>query len=402
MMPLYQYKAIDADGKFFNGNLDADNITDLEFRLDKMGMDLVTCKPTEADTDLFRRHTISRRELINFSFYLEQLTRAGVPILEGLADLRDGEENPAFRNIITGVMEAIEGGRSFSQALALYPRTFDDVFVSLVRVGEHSGKMSDVLVDITTTLKWQDELLSKARKIMTYPIIIAALILSVILFMMIWVVPDMMQAIVGIGGDIPFETRALMATSDFLINYWYLVIGAPIIALFTLRYCYAGSPQARFKLDKILLKIWLLGPINEKIKISRFTRYFALMFASGIPVLDAINLSKQVVSNKVLEDGIERARQQIYEGHSISESFKSIGIFPPLVVRMLRVGETSGQMHKALNNVSYFFDRDINASIEKMEPLMQTSMMSAIGMVILWLALSILGPIYDTIGTVEF
>ncbi len=401
-MPLFQYKAIDTSGKFIHGSLDAGNVSDLEIRLEKMDMDLVTFKQKQHGGDLFGRNKIGRRDLINFSFYLEQLTRSGVPILEGLADLRNGEENPTFRDIIAGVIEAIEGGNSFSQALALYPKIFDHVFVNLIKVGEKSGKMNMVLVDITETLKWQDEILGKAKKIMTYPAVIGSLVLSVILFMMIFVVPDIMDAIVSLGGEIPFETRALMATSNFLVNYWYIVIATPVVVFFMLSYFYRTSTKARFKLDGILLKMWLIGPVNEKIKISRFTRYFALMFASGITVLDAINLSKTVVNNAVLEDGIERAWQQISEGGSISESFKNIGIFPPLVVRMLRVGESSGQMDKSLNNVSYFFDRDINDSIEKMEPIMQTALMSTIGIIVLWLALSVLGPIYDTISTIDF
>ena len=401
-MPLFQYKAIDASGKFITGSLDAGNGSDLELRLEKMEMDLVTFKQKDPGADLFGRNKVGRRDLINFSFSLEQLTRAGVPILEGLADLRDGEENPTFRDIVTGVIEAIEGGNSFSQALALYPRIFDEVFVSLVRVGERSGKMSEVLVDITETLKWQDELLAKAKKIMTYPAVIGTLVMSVIMFMMIFIVPDIMDAIVGLGGKIPFETRMLMATSNFLIDFWYLVISAPFVIFFGLSYLYKTSNAARFKLDGLLLKIWVLGPVNEKIKVSRFSRYFALMFASGITVLDAINLSKAVVSNAVLEDGIDRAWQQISEGSSISEAFKNIGIFPPLVVRMLRVGESSGQMDKSLNNVSYFFDRDINDSIDKLEPMLQTGMMASIGLIVMWLALSVLGPIYDTISTINF
>jgi len=401
-MPLYQYKAIDAAGKFISGSLDAGNVNDLEVRLEKMEMDLVTFKQKELGSDLFGRNKIGRRDLINFSFYLEQLTRAGVPLLEGLADLRDGEENPTFRDIVTGLIEAIEGGNSFSQALELYPKVFDNVFVSLIRVGERSGKMSEVLVDITETLKWQDELLSKARKIMTYPAVIGTLVLSVIMFMMIFVVPDIMDAIVSLGGEIPIETRLLIMVSNFLIDYWYLVIAAPFVIYFVLKYFYRTSSKARFRLDGLLLKLWVIGPVNEKIKISRFTRYFSLMFASGITVLDAIDLSKGVVSNTVLEDGIDRAWQQISEGSSISEAFKNIGIFPPLVVRMLRVGESSGQMDKSLNNVSYFFDRDINDSIEKMEPVLQTSLMATIGIIVLWLALSVLGPIYDTIATIDF
>ncbi len=401
-MPLYQYKAIDASGKFISGSLDAGNSNDLEVRLEKMEMDLVTFKQKEPGTDLFGRNKIGRRDLINFSFYLEQLTRAGVPILEGLADLRDGEENPTFRDIITGLIEAIEGGNSFSQALALYPKIFDDVFVSLIRVGERSGKMAVVLVDITETLKWQDELLAKAKKVMTYPAVIGTLVLSVILFMMIFVVPDIMDAIVSLGGEIPLETRLLMATSNFLINFWYIVIVAPFFITFVLSYFYKTSSKARFRLDGVMLKLPVIGPVNEKIKISRFTRYFSLMFASGITVLDAISLSKGVLSNTVLEDGIDRAWQQISEGSSISEAFKNIGIFPPLVVRMLRVGESSGQMDKSLDNVSYFFERDINDSIEKMEPVLQTSLMATIGLIVMWLALSVLGPIYDTISTIEF
>jgi type IV pilus assembly protein PilC len=400
-LTLFKYNAIDASGKFIQGSLDAGNVQDLEFRLEKMELDLVKFKQKQHGSDLFGKNKVNRRDLINFSFYLEQLTRSGIPILEGLTDLRDGEENPTFRDIITGVIEAIEGGDTFSEALGHYPKIFDHVFVSLIKVGERSGKMGDVLVDITNTLKWQDELLSKAKKIMTYPAIMGSLVFTVIMFMMIFIVPDIMGALVGLGGKIPFETRALMATSNFLVNYWYLVIATPIATYFTLSYFYQTSSKAKFKLDGIFLKLWLIGPISEKIKISRFTRYFALMFASGITVLDAINLSKSVVSNAVLEDGIDRAWQQISEGGSISESFKNIGIFPPLVVRMLRVGEASGQMDKSLKNVSYFFDRDINDSIDKMEPIIQTSMMAAIGLIVMWLALSVLGPIYDTISTVD-
>lgn len=401
-MPRFVYKAIDASGKFISGSLDAGNVSDLELRLEKMDMDLVTCKQKDLGADIFGRNKIGRRDLINFSFYLEQLTAAGVPLLEGLADLRDGEENPTFRDIVTGVIEAIEGGNNFSQALALYPRVFDNVFVNLIRVGEHSGRMNEVLNDITETLKWQDELLSKARKIMTYPAVIGSLVLTVILFMMIFIVPDIMDAIVGLGGKIPLETRMLMATSNFLVNFWYLVLGVPPAIFFTLKYFYRTRSKVRFRIDGLLLKLWVIGPVNKKIKISRFTRYFALMFASGITVLDAIDLSKAVVDNAVLEDGIERAWQQISEGGSISESFKNIGIFPPLVVRMLRVGEASGQMDKSLKNVSYFYDRDINDSIEKMEPILQTGMMAGIGLIVMWLALSVLNPIYDTIATIDF
>jgi type IV pilus assembly protein PilC len=401
-MPHFRYKAIDASGKSIEGSLDAGNPSDLESRLANMELDLVIFKQKEQGVDIFGSHKIKRRDLINFSFYLEQLTHAGVPILEGLCDLRDSEQNTTFRDVVSGVIDAIGGGNTFSQALGMYPKIFDNIFVSLIKVGEQTGKMGEVLGDITQTLKWQDELLGKAKKIMMYPLVTGTLIMSVIMFMMIFVVPDIMQSIVALGGSIPFETRALMAASNFLVHFWYLVVVAPFTLSLLVRYFYKNSRHARFKLDGLLLKLWLFGSINEKIKISRFTRYFALMFASGITVLDAINLSKTVVSNSVLEDGIERARQQISEGNSISESFENIGIFPPLIIRMLRVGESSGQMDKSLNNVSYFFDRDINDSIDKMEPIIQTALMATIGVIVLWVVMSVLGPIYDTISKINF
>ncbi len=401
-MPLYKYKAMDKSGKFIQGSLDAGNIADLELRLEKMSLDLITFKQKDPGADIFGRNKITRRDLINFSFHLEQLTRSGVPILDGLKDLRESEENPGFRDVIASLIEAIEGGNSFSKALAMYPRVFDDVFTSLIKVGEHSGKMAEVLTDITETLKWQDEIIGKARKIMTYPAVIGTLILSVIMFLMIFIVPDIMGAIVSLGGEIPLETKALMAVSGFLINYWYLVIATPLVLFFTIRYFYKTNSKVKFKIDGVLLRIWPIGEVNEKIKISRFTRYFALMFASGITVLDSIKMSKSVVSNLVLEDGIDRAWVQISEGGSISESFQNIGIFPPLVIRMLRVGESTGRMDESLKNVSYFFERDINDEIDKLEPVLQTSLMVAIGIIVLWLAMSVLGPIYDTISTIDF
>jgi type IV pilus assembly protein PilC len=401
-MPLYKYKAIDKTGKFIQGSLDAGNIADLELRLEKMSLDLITFKQKEPGADIFGRNKIKRRDLINFSFHLEQLTRSGVPILDGLKDLRESEENPGFRDVIASVIEAVEGGNSFSKALAIYPRVFDNVFVSLIRVGERSGKMAEVLSDITETLKWQDEIIGKARKIMTYPAVIGSLIMAVIMFLMIFVVPDIMNAIVSLGGEIPLETKALMAVSGFLINYWYIVIAAPIALSFVISHFYKNNAKFRFKMDGILLRAWPIGDVNEKIKISRFTRYFALMFASGITVLDAIKMSKSVVSNLVLEDGIDRAWVQISEGGSISESFQNIGIFPPLVIRMLRVGESTGRMDESLKNVSYFYERDINDEIDKLEPILQTSLMAVIGTIVLWLALSVLGPIYDTISTIDF
>ncbi len=400
-MPLFKYKAIDKLGKTIQGSLDAANVADLEIRLEKMNCDLLTFKEKSAGADAFGRFKVERHDLINFSFHLEQLSRSGVPLLEGLADLRDGEENASFRDVIAGVIEAIEGGKSFSEALSLYPSVFDKVFVNLIKVGEKSGQITEVLFDITETLKWQDELLSKAKKVMMYPMISGVLILSIVMGMMIFVVPEIMGAILALGGEIPFETRALIATSEFITNYWYVIIAAPFVISFVVMHLNKTNSKFRYKFDNMMLNIAIIGEVNKKIKISRFTRYFALMFGSGITVLEAISMSKEVVSNAVLEDAIERAWQQISEGATISESFKNTGIFPPLVIRMMRVGETGGRMDTSLKNVTYFFERDIDDAIAKMEPMLQTALMAVLGLVMIWLVVALFGPLYDTISTVD-
>lgn len=400
-MPLFKYKAIDKLGKTIQGSLDAANVADLEKRLDKMNCDLLTYKEKAAGADLFGRFKVERRDLINFSFHLEQLSRAGVPILEGLADLREGEENPSFRDVIAGVIEAIEGGRSFSMALELYPSVFDKIFINLIKVGEESGKMTTVLTDITETLKWQDELLSKAKKVMMYPLISGVVIMVIIMGMMIFVVPEIMGAIVALGGKIPIETRALLATSEFITNYWYIIIAMPFATTIIVKYLNKTNPKFLYKFDNMMLNIAIIGSVNKKIKISRFTRYFGLMYGSGITVLQSISMSKEVVSNAVLEDAIQRAWQQISEGGSISESFKNTGIFPPIVIRMMRIGETGGRMDEALNNATYFFERDIDDSVAKMEPILQTVLMAVLGFVVIWLVVALFGPLYDTISTIE-
>jgi type IV pilus assembly protein PilC len=399
-MPVFQYKAIDETGKFVTGNVDAVNIGDLELRLDKMGLDLVNCRTKNTDRPGFSGARVKRQDLINFCFHLEQLTSSGVPILEGLADLRDSDDNEKFRDIVAGLIEAIEGGATFSEALRLYPSVFDDVFVNLMLVGERSGQMSAVLRDVTETLKWQDELAALARKIMMYPAVVGTVVGGVVIFMMIAVVPDVMLAVQSMGGEIPWQTRALMAVSNFVVNYWYFVLLLPVVAFFAIRMGVKSSPKFRYNYDNLMLNLPVFGPIVRKIKLARFARYFGLMYGAGITVLDAIDMSRKVVGNAVLDDALERVHIQISEGGSISESFRNMGVFPPLVTRMLRIGETGGGIDSSLKNVAYFYEREVKEAIDKLQPLIESGLVFVLGGIVLWLAFSVLGPIYDLIGNI--
>lgn len=394
-MAVYAYKAMDSSGRIVSGEMDAINPVDLEMRLKHMGLDLIDGSPARR-FGLFRGG-IPRRALINFTFHLDQLTRSGVPLLEGLADLRDSIDPPRFREVIAGLIEGIEGGKTLSQAMAGHPEIFDEVFRSLIQAGEATGRLPDVFRSLTESMKWQDELAAQTKKLIIYPSIMAAIVLGVTFFMMVYLVPKMAVFIRSVGQELPFHTRALIAASDFFVAYWYLILAAPPIATVLVRMAAAGSGPVRYRLDAMRLRLPVVGEILHKISLSRFANVFAMMYASGIPVLDILRATRNVVGNAVIRDGLERAEGMIEDGQNITAAFQQVGMFPPLVTRMLKVGESTGALDTALMNVSYFFNRDVKESVDRLQALIEPVMTLVVGLILGWVMLSVLGPIYDVV-----
>ena len=400
-MALYSYKAIDGRGKSLMGQLEAINLIDLELRLQRMGLDLIIGGPASRRANMFKG-AIGRPELINFCFHLEQLTSAGVAILEALTDLRDSVENPRFREIIGGLIESIQGGQGLSQAMADYSDVFPKVFASLIKAGEDTGRMSQVLQSLAENLKWEDELISQTKKLMMYPAFVGSIVLAVTMFLMIYLVPQMIGFIKSSGQDIPLQTRILIQVSGFFISYWWAVLLLPVIAFFAIRSALKHSPTFRYKFDDFKLRVPLLGAIQRKIILSRFASIFAMMYSAGITILDAIKTSEEIAGNLVIREGLARAGQQIAEGKNVSTAFQDVGLFPPLVIRMLRVGESSGKLDTALLNVSYFYNRDVKDAIGRVEVMIEPAMTVILGALLGWVMLSVLGPIYDSISKVKF
>ena len=400
-MSIYAYQAMDAGGKLIRGHIDASNLSDLELRLKRMELDLIDCKILERRALFFRKRRVKRSDLINFCFYIEQLSGAGVPMLEALADLRDSLDHPRLREIVADLIENIEGGLQLSQAMAKHPDTFDPTFVSLVMAGEQSGKIAEVFLNLTETLKWEDELASQTKKLLMYPAFVGTIVFGVTFFLMIYLVPQLVGFIKNMGGTLPFHTRALIFVSGIFVKYWYLILAIPVLTWTGLNFLIRTNPRARYKADDVKLRVWMIGPILRKIILARFANFFALMYASGITILDCIKLSERIVSNKVLEGGLKRAGQLISEGQSVTAGFEAVGIFPPLVVRMLKVGESTGSLDKALRNVSYFYNRDVKESIEKVQTMIEPIMTVILGTILGWIMLSVLGPIYDTISKIK-
>jgi type IV pilus assembly protein PilC len=401
-VPEYKFRTIGNTGKVKSDTMVASNPMELEKRLGTMGFDLLSyVEQSKAGRTIFKRKTIKRRELINFTFHIEQLLKSGVPLLDSLRDVRDSMEYSRFTDVLQTIIDDIEGGKTLSLALAEHGQIFDKVYVTLVRVGEETGRLSDVLHDLAETLRWQDELASHTRKIMIYPIIVLLVVLLVVSFLMIYLMPQLVPFIKNIGGEIPAHTKILITISSIFVEYWYLIFTLPVVVTAIFRYLAKTNADVRFFVDGVKLKIWLFGQLLMKVKLARFANYFAMMYSSGITVLDALRISEDMVDNVVLSDSIRRARLQISDGTQISESFSSTGVFPSMIVRMLKIGEDTGAMDDALLNVSYFYDREVREAIDKIEPTMLPALTVLLGGIMMWIMMAVLGPVYDAVSGVK-
>ena len=399
-MALYTYKAVNADGRKVLGRIDAINLVDLEMRLRRMELDLVSGAPV-SHRGLFAGGGVPRREIIHFCFHLQQLVHAGVPVIEGLTDLRDSLEHPRFREVVASLIESIEGGKTLSQAMASHHRVFDKVFVSLIRAGETTGRLPEVLHSLNESLKWEDELASQTKKMVAYPAFVGLVVLVATFFLMVYLVPQLKMFVKNMGQVLPLQTQILFFVSDLMVAWWYIVLLLPVLATLGLRLLLRSNPLARFRFDGLKLRLPLLGPIQRKILLSRFANTFALLYASGIPILESIRTTQDVVGNLVIRRGLERVEQLIGDGQNVTAAFHSTGFFPPLVIRMLRVGENTGALDEALLNVSYFYTRDVRESVQKMQQLIEPMLTIVMGGLLGWIMLSVLGPVYDVISKIK-
>ncbi len=402
-MPSYEYKAIDKTGRPARGGVDAVNEVDLELRLRRMGLDLITYQQVDRRAStLAGGGKITRQDLINFCFDLEQMIRSGISIIDGLRDMRDSVDSPRFRNVLTAMTEDVEGGRVLSQCMANHPEVFDAVFISLVRAGEQTGQLPEIFKNLADNLRWLDELISQTRRLLILPLLTLVVVLGVLVALLIVLVPQIAQLFKSMGLALPVQTKVLIAVSGFMTQYWYVVFGLPVVVLVALILVVQRSPRAAYMWDYAKLRLPLVGSTLQKIILSRFANIFALMYRSGITVLDAIKTCEDVVNNKVISDSLVRAGQQIAAGESLTETFRNLGVFPPLVIRMLRVGENTGALDTALMNITYFYNRDVKESVDKAQKMLGPAMTLVLGGMLAFVVWAVLGPVYDILGKVKF
>ncbi len=396
-MSLYSYSAVDPRGKKVSGKITAVNELDLDSRLQGMGLMLLKSKDVSRERSLIKGK-VRPRELIVMCIHMEQLERAGVPLMDSIADLRDTTESNALRDLMTEIFEAVKTGSMFSQALAQHPRVFSQVFTGLIEAGEKTGHLADSFKHLADHIKWNEDIKRKLKKAVRYPAILLVVLTGVVSLMMMYVVPQISNFLLSQGFQLPWYSRWLIAVSDAFVNYWYIIFGIPISSVIAIIMLHRYSEKAAYIIDKVMLHVPLIGKNIKKIDLARFSHFFSITFQSGIDILECLDTTHNVVGNRVIKEAINLVKQNVSEGNSITASLRLSNQFPSLVIRMFKVGEDSGDMTQALENINFFYDREVTDSVEATIEYINPILTAVMGGLLFWITAAVFGPLYSNLG----
>jgi len=399
-MAVYEYKAFNKKGKTVTGVIDADSSQEARIKLreeDVFITDLyettaVQEKKSSANIVLFAR--IRPIEISVMTRQLSTLLNAGIPLVEALSAVIDQIDNKGLKKIMSQVRESVREGMSFADALSRHPRAFSQLMVNMIRSGESSGSLEIVLLRLADFLEQQIELKRKVGSALIYPTVTISIALIVLLFLLVYVVPSVTQIFADMKQTLPLPTAILIAVSRFTQNYWWLFL-LSAIAVFSGIKAYTKTDDGRIHFDRLKLKMPLFGSLIRKIAIARFSRTLGTLLKNGVPLLNALDIVKNVVGNKILEQTIEDARTHIGEGSTIHDPLKRSGVFPPIVIHMIFVGEKSGTLEEMLNKVADTTDNEINSVVNTLTSLLEPIMIVGLALVVGFIVLSILLPIFE-------
>ncbi|HUU27449.1 MAG TPA: type II secretion system F family protein [archaeon] len=400
-MPVYEYKAADDNGKSVKGVLTAETEEDLETALESQNLFLISAKLSNkseapsgqggAGRGRIVRAKVKRADIIAFTVHLSTVVGAGVPILQGLDDMIDETDNPNFKIVIRGIRQQIESGSSISDAFAQHPEVFSELYIAILKSGETTGRLDEVLKEIVGFLEWQDELMGTIKQATTYPIIVLTAVMGLIGIMFTFVLPRFLAIFDSFNIPLPLPTRIVIAISSFFQNFWWLIIAAGVVAFVGLRAA-NKTPQGRMMLDKAKLGIPIFGELVRKIALSRFSHYLATLFGAGVNIMNALEVVERVVGNAVLSEVVRRARIQVGTGQSIALALRESKEFPTMVVRMVTIGETTGNLEETLQKVSDYYDREVPITIKRLFTTLESVIIIVLGIVVLFVVLSIILP----------
>jgi type IV pilus assembly protein PilC len=400
----FKYKAINQSGRPVRGVLTAANESDLYNQLQAAGLELIDCAIVKdkkgVSGRLFKKVKI--RELIQFFLHLEQMQAAGIPILDSLADIRDTADNDLFRDIVSEMYREVSEGSSFSEAMASQPKAFNSLHVSLISAGEENGDIRSSCRQLITYLKWVDEMQVRVRKATRYPMILMFAVIATVVIMMAYVVPQIVSFIKTLDQELPWATTSLMAVSDFFVEYWLWVLIVPLVVIALCVSLFRVSDGFAYRMDALFLQLPIMGDLIRKINIARFSQTFGALFKGGIDILSALEAASKTVRNRVLKESLSSVREYVKEGDPLSQALNKTGEYPSMVVRMVKVGEESGNLTVVLDQVSEFYTNDVDEEVQKIIAMIEPSLTAILGGIILWIAVGVFGPIYASFETINF
>lgn len=394
-MLTYRYRAVDALGKVQQGRQQAVSEAALAAQLSALGQALISARPV-AHWAWQRR--CPAQELITFFVNLELLLRAGVPLLDALLDLRDSSGDPGLRAAVGGMLLTIQNGQTLSQAMRAYPMLFSPTLCSLVHAGEVSGQLPEVLSSMIRLLKWQDEMRAQTKTALLYPLLVAGVIVAVLIFLLLYLVPQLAAFMHSLGQEPPWQTRVLLGLSAGLQQYGWFLLALLLLLPALLWPAWRRNVVVQHWLDQQVLRLWGIGSIWQKILLARLSHTFALLYRAGISVLDCLALLPSVLGNRRLAAGVQQVAREIEGGVPLALGFERTGLFPPLVIRMLKIGETTGALDEALLNVSYFYEREARQAVQRFQTMLEPLMTLLLGAVLGWVMLAVLSPVYQLVA----
>jgi type IV pilus assembly protein PilC len=337
---------------------------------------------------------IGVKDLVTLFVSLEQLQRAGVPLLDILKDLKDYTEKPKLKSILQNVYENVKNGDLLSTALSKHPKVFTEFMVSLVAMGEKTGNLDKSFRNIYENIKWSADIKKKTTRAVKGPMFSLALLLGISVALLKIVVPKVLSFILEQEIEVPGYTTALIATSNFLEKYFVLIVSILVGIIFFIQFYIRINKKFKIKFDRMKIKIPILGPVIQKIELSRFTKFFGITFSSRIPVLECIAIASNVVQNAFIRDEMDDIKKKVSNGKTVGKAISESNAFPFIVIRMFKVGEESGNVEEAMKNIEYFYESEINDTIDAMVASLKPLIMFFMGGLLCWVIAAVFGPIY--------
>ena len=396
-MPTFKYKARDRAGKAMDGRLEAPTLQLAGDQLHRLGYLPVSIEKLEG-TPLFNISDIMDRfkkvrleDLIVFSQQLSTLYKAGLPLLTGLSNLKDQTENKKFQNVLNEVSIDVEAGNPLFASMAKHPSVFSVIYVNMIRAGETSGRLGESLDRFVTLADRELQTRQRLKEATRYPKIVIFSVVIAFVVLLAFVIPRFAATFAQFNMPLPLPTRMMIGMNNIFQTYWYLVLGV-LFGVFMLGKRYLKTENGRYFWDKIKTRIPVLGPLFQKIGLSRFSNTFGMLNRSGIPILQALEITSTTVDNVLLSQSIQSVQQKVREGSSLTDALKESGRFTPLVIQMISVGESSGTLDEMLIRVTDYFDVEVDNALKKLPTYIEPLLTLFLGGVVLLLALAVFLP----------